>query len=105
MDAFGDHLYNIYGSTEVSAATIATPEDLRHAPGTAGRPARGCVVRLYDEAGSPVLQGETGRIFVGNALLFEGYTGGGEQGPPRRPHGHRRRRPLRPRRAPLRRRP
>jgi fatty-acyl-CoA synthase len=79
MDAFGDRLYNVYGSTEVSAATIATPEDLRHAPGTAGRPARGCVVRLYDEAGRPVLQGETGRIFVGNALLFEGYTGGGSK--------------------------
>ena len=79
MDAFGDHLYNVYGSTEVSAATIATPEDLRHAPGTAGRPARGTVVRLYDEAGRPVLQGDTGRIFVGNALLFEGYTGGGSK--------------------------
>jgi fatty-acyl-CoA synthase len=26
-----------------------------------------------------VLQGETGRIFVGNAMLFEGYTGGGSK--------------------------
>ena len=58
-------------------ATIATPEDLRAAPGTAGRPPRGTVVRLYDEAGRPVARGETGRIFVGNELAFEGYTGGG----------------------------
>ena len=36
-------------------------------------------MRLYDEAGRPVLQGDTGRIFVGNALLFEGYTGGGSK--------------------------
>ena len=38
MDTFGDNLYNLYGSTEVAWATIATPEDLRAAPGTAGRP-------------------------------------------------------------------
>src|SRR3954452_24745466 len=28
MDAFGDIVYNLYGSTEVAWATIATPEDL-----------------------------------------------------------------------------
>lgn len=79
MDEFGENLYNMYGSTEVSAATLATPRDLRRAPGTAGKPARGSIVRLYDEHGRPVLQGQTGRIFVGNAMLFEGYTGGGDK--------------------------
>src|SRR5213078_4538871 len=78
MDAFGDNLYNLYGSTEVAWATIATPEDLRATPGTAGRPPRGTVVRLYDDAGEPVTEpGATGRIFVGNELQMEGYTGGG----------------------------
>jgi fatty-acyl-CoA synthase len=77
MDRFGDSVYNLYGSTEVAYATIATPEDLRAAPGTAGRPPRGTVVRLYDEAGKEVPQGEVGRIFVGNEMSFEGYTGGG----------------------------
>jgi acyl-CoA synthetase (AMP-forming)/AMP-acid ligase II/uncharacterized membrane protein len=79
MDEFGDNLYNVYGSTEVAAAAVGTPRDLRRAPGTAGRPARGSIVRLYDEDGRPVLQGEAGRIFVGNAMLFEGYTGGGDK--------------------------
>jgi len=77
MDAFGDVLYNLYGSTEVAWATIATPEDLRAAPGTAGRPPRGTVVKLYDQDGKEVGPGETGRIFVGNEMQFEGYTGGG----------------------------
>jgi acyl-CoA synthetase (AMP-forming)/AMP-acid ligase II len=77
MDRFGDTVYNLYGSTEVAYATVATPEDLRAAPGTAGRPPRGTVVRLYDEAGHEVPQGEVGRIFVGNEMSFEGYTGGG----------------------------
>jgi acyl-CoA synthetase (AMP-forming)/AMP-acid ligase II/ribosome-associated toxin RatA of RatAB toxin-antitoxin module len=77
MDAFGDTLYNLYGSTEVAWASIASPADMRAAPGTAGRPPRGTVVRLYDENGVEVPQGATGRIFVGNEMLFEGYTGGG----------------------------
>jgi fatty-acyl-CoA synthase len=77
MDEFGENLYNLYGSTEVAWATIASPREMRAAPGTAGTPPRGTVVKLYDEQGQPVRTGETGRIFVGNELLFEGYTGGG----------------------------
>ncbi|HEV7846861.1 MAG TPA: AMP-binding protein, partial [Thermoleophilaceae bacterium] len=79
MDAFGDTLYNLYGSTEVAWASIATPADMRAAPGTAGRPPRGTVLKLYDERGVEVKPGETGRIFVGNEMLFEGYTGGGSK--------------------------
>jgi len=79
MDEFGDTLYNLYGSTEVAWASIATPADMRAAPGTAGRPPRGTLVKLYDEHGVEVKPGETGRIFVGNEMLFEGYTGGGSK--------------------------
>jgi acyl-CoA synthetase (AMP-forming)/AMP-acid ligase II len=77
MDTFGDVLYNLYGSTEVAWATIATPEDLRAAPGTAGRPPLGTVVKLLDEEGREVPRGEVGRIFVANEFQFEGYTDGG----------------------------
>ncbi len=79
MDRFGDTLYNLYGSTEVAWATIATPADMRAAPGTAGRPPRGTVVKLYDDNGVEARPGDTGRIFVGNEMLFEGYTGGGSK--------------------------
>jgi fatty-acyl-CoA synthase len=77
MDAFGEVLYNLYGSTEVAWATIATPEDLRAAPGTAGRPPLGTVVKLLDADGREVGSREGGRIFVANEMMFEGYTGGG----------------------------
>jgi fatty-acyl-CoA synthase len=40
-DAFGPVLYNLYGSTEVAFASIATPEDLQVAPGCVGRIAPG----------------------------------------------------------------
>jgi len=75
MDQFGDNLFNTYGSTEVAWATMAGPKDLRLAPGTAGRPPYNTVVRLYDEAGKPTPKGQSGRIFVGNSMLFGGYTG------------------------------
>jgi fatty-acyl-CoA synthase len=74
---FGDVLYNLYGSTEVSFATIATPADLREAPGCVGRPPLGVTVRVLDARGAPVRRGQVGRIFVGNGLQFAGYTGGG----------------------------
>ena len=77
MDRFGDNVYNLYGSTEVAYATVATPADLRAAPGTAGKPPRGTTVRIIDEHGQDVPEGEVGRIFVGNEMSFEGYTGGG----------------------------
>jgi fatty-acyl-CoA synthase len=78
--AIGHVIYNFYGSTEVAWATFATPEDLRAAPGTAGRPPFGTIVRLYDEDGRPVYgPGNVGRIFVGNGFQFEGYTGGGNK--------------------------
>ena len=79
MDEFGDTLYNLYGSTEVAWATIATRRDMRAAPGTARPAAARTVVRLYDERGAVLPPNETGRIFVGNEMLFEGYTGGGNK--------------------------
>ncbi len=79
MDRFGENLYNIYGSTEVAYASIATPEDLRADATSAGKPPYGTVVKILDDGGDELPVGETGRIFVGNGLLFEGYTGGGSK--------------------------
>lgn len=79
MDRFGDNLFNIYGSTEVAYASIADPTDLRAAPTAAGKPPYATVVKILGPDGAEVPLGETGRIFVGNGLLFEGYTGGGHK--------------------------
>jgi fatty-acyl-CoA synthase len=76
MNAFGDVLYNLYGSTEVAHATLATPEDLRIDPHTAGRPLPHTDVVIFDADDHPVPAGDRGRIFVGNDFLFGGYTGG-----------------------------
>ncbi|MFI7609082.1 AMP-binding protein [Micromonospora sp. NPDC049366] len=76
MDVYGDVMYNLYGSTEVSWASIAGPADLRAAPTTAGRAPHGTRLEILDAAGAPVPVGHVGRIFVGNEMLFEGYTSG-----------------------------
>jgi acyl-CoA synthetase (AMP-forming)/AMP-acid ligase II len=76
MDRFGDVVYNLYGSTEASWAAIATPAELRLAPQTAGRPPRGTAVAVLDADGRPVPRRTTGHLFVGNEMLFEGYTNG-----------------------------
>jgi fatty-acyl-CoA synthase len=84
LEAFGPVVYNLYGSTEVAYATIATPEDLQAEPGTAGKVVRGAMVKVLNPDGEEVSSGTTGEIFVGNAFQFEGYTGGGDK---RRVHG------------------
>ncbi|MDO5030599.1 MAG: AMP-binding protein [Corynebacterium sp.] len=81
LDRFGPVLYNQYGSTEVSWATIANPEDLKANPTTAGRAPLGTRVQILDEEGNRVPDGETGRIFVGNDMLYEGYTRPGADKP------------------------
>lgn len=77
MDAYGDVLYNLYGSTEVGIGSLATPEEIRRYPETVGRPVAGCPVRIYSRSGKLVGPRVTGRIFVGGGLASEGYTGGG----------------------------
>ncbi|MCO5315202.1 MAG: AMP-binding protein [Solirubrobacterales bacterium] len=76
MDRYGDNLYSLYGSTEVAFASIAGPEDLRDDPATAGWIPRGTTIRLVGDDGREVARGETGRIFISNEMVFEGYTGG-----------------------------
>jgi fatty-acyl-CoA synthase len=75
--AFGPVIYNLYGSTEVAYATIATPAELEAEPSTVGSVVRGSVVKILDEHGEEVPTGTKGRIFVGASTQFEGYTGGG----------------------------
>uniref|UniRef100_UPI0003819202 acyl-CoA synthetase n=1 Tax=Saccharomonospora saliphila TaxID=369829 RepID=UPI0003819202 len=76
-ELFGDVIHNLYGSTEVAVATVATPRDWRRAPGTVGKPPVGCRVALYDERGHRITEpGVTGRVFVGSGLAFDGYTDG-----------------------------
>ncbi|MFI7708530.1 AMP-binding protein [Nonomuraea sp. NPDC049480] len=76
MDAYGDVLYNLYGSTEAGWASIATPADLRTAPGTVGRPPRGATVRVAGPDGAEQPAGEVGRVLVAGGLTFTAAADG-----------------------------
>jgi len=77
QDTFGDVLHNLYGSTECAIASVATPAELRLAPGTAGRAPVTCEVVLYDENDRRITgKNRRGRIFVRNGAPFSGYTDG-----------------------------
>jgi acyl-CoA synthetase (AMP-forming)/AMP-acid ligase II len=76
MDRFGDTVHNSYNATEAGLISTATPADLRVAPDTAGRPVLGTDLRIVDDHGHEVPQGEVGRITVRSESAFEGYTSG-----------------------------
>lgn len=71
---FGDVLYNLYGSTEVSWASIAKPEEMKKYPRTAGKPPMATTLKILDDHGKELPEKEIGRVFVKNDMLFEGYT-------------------------------
>ncbi len=73
MDQFGDVLYNFYGATETGLVTLAKPQDLRAAPGTIGKVVPGNEIRLLDDAGREMPQGEVGELYARNKMLVAGY--------------------------------
>ena len=79
LEAFGPVLYNLYGSTEVAYAAVATPEDLAADPRTAGKAPHGVTLRIVGEDDKELPPGESGRIFVASGLSFEGYTDGSDK--------------------------
>jgi acyl-CoA synthetase (AMP-forming)/AMP-acid ligase II len=82
-EIFGHVLYDLYGSTEAGWVTIATPDDMRLHPTTAGKPVPGVEVAALDADGSPMPAGEDGELYVRSGVLFDGYTSGES----RRSHG------------------
>jgi acyl-CoA synthetase (AMP-forming)/AMP-acid ligase II len=79
QEAFGLVLHNLYGSTEVAYAAVATPEDLQADPNTAGKPPLGVTLKLLDDDGAEVPAGTAGRIFVASGMSFSGYTDGSDK--------------------------
>ncbi len=75
MDVLGDVVYNFYGATELGIVTLASPADLRAAPGTIGPVVSGNDVLLLDDEKNPVKPGAVGELYVKNAMLVAGYHG------------------------------
>ena len=73
LDVMGDKLFNFYGATETGLVTLAGPNDLRASPGTIGRIVPGQKVRLLDEDGRDVPDGQVGELYAKSEQLVAGY--------------------------------
>jgi fatty-acyl-CoA synthase len=73
MERFGPILWNFYGATETGMVTLAGPGDHVTRPGTIGRALRGNEIRLLDEAGHDVPDGQIGELYARNTMLISGY--------------------------------
>ncbi len=73
MAQFGPVLWNFYGSTETGLVTIAGPHDHVSRPGTIGKKMRGNEIRLLDDAGHEVPEGQIGELYARNSTLISGY--------------------------------
>ena len=72
--ARGVPVVQVYGSTETGPVSIVLPagEAMAHV-GKVGRPARGVRIRLVDDGGREVADGEVGEIWVAGANVMRGY--------------------------------
>jgi acyl-CoA synthetase (AMP-forming)/AMP-acid ligase II/short-subunit dehydrogenase len=63
-DRFGERIFNMYATTEAGWAAMATPADLRAAPGTVGRAPRGVEIDIAGPDGTSRPPGRIGEIRV-----------------------------------------
>ncbi|MBF9030996.1 AMP-binding protein [Rhodobacterales bacterium HKCCE3408] len=77
MDQFpAAGLFELYGSSETGFVTMLHPEDQLTKLGSVGRECVGTLpVRLLDDDGNDVADGQPGELFSCNAYTFDGYWG------------------------------
>ncbi|MCH7909506.1 MAG: AMP-binding protein [Candidatus Hydrogenedentes bacterium] len=63
IDWWGPIINEYYGSTEMSAVTLATAQDALAKPGTVGKPVPGATVKILNEDGTERAAGEIGTVY------------------------------------------
>jgi long-chain acyl-CoA synthetase len=81
LDATGHHVFEGYGLTETAPVLTTTLCSAVAKPGSIGRPIPGVELRLLDDGGEEVDEGDPGEIVVRGANLFSGYWPDGAGGP------------------------
>ncbi|MCA1719759.1 MAG: long-chain fatty acid--CoA ligase [Actinobacteria bacterium] len=81
LDVTGHHVFEGYGLTETAPVLTTTLMSEVAKPASIGRPVPGVELRLVDEQGQPVEEGDPGEIVVRGANVFSGYWPDGAGGP------------------------
>ena len=64
IEWWGPVVYEYYGATETGVVVWHGSEEALRKPGTVGRPVSGAILRIVDEQGRDVDQGEVGEIYL-----------------------------------------
>ena len=72
-DAFGCMVLEGYGLSETSPVASFNHPDRERKPGTIGMPIRGVEMKVVDDAGSEVPQGQVGEIAIRGHNIMKGY--------------------------------
>jgi len=81
LDVTGHHVFEGYGLTETAPVLTTTLMSEVAKPASIGRAVPGIELKLVDEQGRPVEDGDPGEICVRGANTFSGYWPDGEGGP------------------------
>jgi long-chain acyl-CoA synthetase len=81
LEVTGRYVHEGYGLTETAPVLTSTLMSGTAKPGSIGRPVPGVALRLLDEAGRRVEEGDPGEIVVRGDNLFSGYWPDGADGP------------------------
>ncbi|MBY0790420.1 AMP-binding protein [Corynebacterium pseudokroppenstedtii] len=73
-EKFGPVLYSMYGSSETSAVAVAPANELVKDPELTGKIYPGCIVKIFDDEGNELPEGEEGLVAISCFDLFAGYT-------------------------------
>lgn len=74
IERFGEgKLYERYGTTETNVATVLRPADQLRKIACVGQPLPATYLRVLDDDGNDVPQGEVGELAVASPYLFAGY--------------------------------
>jgi long-chain acyl-CoA synthetase len=77
----GRHVFEGYGLTETASVVATTLVGRVAKPGSIGQPIPGVALRLVDEQGAEVEEGDPGQVLVRGANLFAGYWPDASGGP------------------------
>ena len=73
LDRYGPCLYEHYGATETGFNTFITPEEIRERPSSVGKAFADNELKIYDESGNEVLDGDRGVLYMYNTIMMDGY--------------------------------
>jgi acyl-CoA synthetase (AMP-forming)/AMP-acid ligase II len=73
VEFFGPHVFEFYGATETGLVTLITPEDLLLKPDSCGRALPSVEIRLLDDEGNEVPDGQPGELWTRSPGVFSEY--------------------------------